>query len=99
MSIIRLSNKWTTKYKEEITVQNQASELRGEAIKRCGSIANFAKAMKWSGRKASYITSGRQIMTIKDAEQCVEVLNIEEMEDFLRIFFPMLSIKWTKKGA
>lgn len=80
-------------------MQNPASELRGEAIKKFGSIANFGKAMNWSGRKASYITTGRQIMTIKDAEQCAEVLEVETMKDFMRIFFPILSIKWTKKGA
>ena len=78
-------------------MQNPASELRGEAIKKFGSIANFADAMNWSGRKASYITTGRQMMTIKDAEQCAEVLEIKTMKDFMRICFPMLSIKWTKK--
>ena len=81
-------------------MQNPATELRGEAVKKFGSVAKFAKAMKWSGRKASYITTGRQIMTIKDAEDCAEVLGIGTMKDFMRIFFPMLSIKWThKKGA
>ena len=81
-------------------MQNPASELRGEAIKKYGSIANFAKAMKWSGRKASYITTGRQIMTVKEAEQCAEVLDVLTMKDFMRIFFPILSIKWTnEKGA
>jgi hypothetical protein len=80
-------------------VQNPASELRGEAIKKCGSIKGFANAVKWSGRKASYIMTGRQIMTIKDVEQSAEVLEVETMEDFMRIFFPILSIKWTKKGA
>ena len=56
--------------------------------------------MKWSGRKASYIVNGRQAMTIEEAEQCVEVLDVEDEKDFLRIFFPALSIKWTdKKGA
>ena len=59
----------------------------------------ISAAMNWSGRKASYITTGRQIMTIKDADQCAEVLEVETMKDFMRIFFPILSIKWTKKGA
>lgn len=81
-------------------MQNPASELRGEAIKQYGSIANFAKAMNWSGRKASYITTGRQIMTVKEVEQCAEVLNVVTLKDFMRIFFPMQSIKWTyEKGA
>lgn len=78
-------------------MQNPASELRGEALKKFGSISNFANAMKWSGRKASYITTGRQIMTTKEAEQCAEVLELKSIKDFMRIFFPVLSIKWTKK--
>ena len=96
----KMSIKWTIEYEGEKIVQNPANELRGEAIKKFGSIAKFANAMHWSGRKASYITTGRQIMTVKEAEDCAEVLDIVCMKDFMRIFFPVLSIKWTnKKGA
>ena len=38
--------------------------------------------------------------TVKEAEQCAEVLEIVNIQDFMRIFFPVLSIKWTNtKGA
>lgn len=80
-------------------MQNQASAFRGRVIEVFGTIGNFAKAMNWSGRKASYVTTGRQDLTIKEAEKCAEVLSIDNMNDFMRIFYPMLSIKWTAKGA
>ena len=81
-------------------MQQDCSALRGRVIEKHGTIGNFAKIMKWSGRKASYVVNGRQAMTLKEAEQCAEVLDVEDGKDFLRIFFPLLSIKWTdKKGA
>lgn len=78
---------------------NPVSALRGRVIEKCGTIGNFAHEMNWSGRKASYVTTGRQVLTIKEAEKCAEVLGIDNVEDFMRIFYPMLSIRWTKKGA
>ena len=80
-------------------MQNQAAALRGRVIEVCGTVGKFANAMNWSLRKASYITTGRQIMTVKEAEDCAEVLNVDNSNDFMRIFYPVLSIKWTKKGA
>ena len=81
-------------------MQNESNPFRGRVIEKHGTIGNFAHAMKWSGRKASYIVSGRQAMTIKEAEKCAEVLDVVDEKDFMRIFFPALSIKWTdRKGA
>ncbi len=80
-------------------MQNIANALRGKVIEKFGTVGKFAEVMNWSPRKASYITTGRQIMTIEEAEKCAEVLDVEDEKDFMRIFFPMLSIKWTKKGA
>lgn len=80
-------------------MQNDCNAFRGRVIEKHGTIGNFATAMNWSGRKASYIVSGRQVMTIREAEQCAEVLDVEDEKDFMRIFFPSLSIRWTKKGA
>jgi hypothetical protein len=68
-------------------------------IAKFGTVGNFAKAMKWSGRKASYVTTGRQILTVEEAAQCAEVLDVDNEKDFMRIFYPLLSIKWTIKGA
>ena len=75
----------------------QENPFRGRVIEIYKTIGNFAKAIKWSGRKASYITTGRQIMTIKDAEECAEVLYVDNVKDFMRIFYPHLSNKWTKE--
>lgn len=80
-------------------MQNQANEFRGCVIAKFGTVGNFAKAMNWSGRKASYVTTGRQILTVEEAAQCAEVLNVDNEKDFMRIFYPLLSIKWTMKGA
>ena len=80
-------------------MQNPSSAFRGKVIEVFGTVGKFASAMNWSGRKASYITTGRQIMTVKEAEDSAEVLGVDNADDFMRIFYPMLSIKWTKKGA
>ena len=80
-------------------MQNPANVLRGCIIEKFGTVGKFADAINWSGRKASYITTGRQIMTVKEAEECAEVLELDNFSDFMRIFYPVLSIKWTKKGA
>lgn len=81
-------------------MQKYVSEFRAEVIKRFGTVRRFAQAMEWSARKASYICTGRQIMTIEEAQKCAEVFDVTNESDFLRIFFPMLSIKWTnRKGA
>lgn len=80
-------------------MQNPASVLRGCVIEKFGTVGKFADAINWSGRKASYVTTGRQIMTVEEAQKCAEVLGVDNAKDFMRIFYPMLSIKWTKKGA
>ena len=70
--------------------------FRGKVIEKYGTIGNFAKAMRWSYRKASYITNGRQQMTAKEREDCAETLDVDNEIEFLRIFYPSLSIKWTR---
>ena len=74
--------------------------FRMKVIETYGSIGAFAKAANWSARKASYVTTGRQDLTAKDIENCAEVLGVDNVFDFMRIFYPLLSIKWTnEKGA
>jgi len=80
-------------------MQNPVGAFRGRVIEIYGTIGKFADAMNWSGRKASYVTTGRQFLTVKEAEDCAEVLNVDNVNDFMRIFYPTLSIKWTEKGA
>lgn len=74
--------------------------LRGKVIEEYGTVCNFAKAMGWSDRKASYVTTGRQDLTAKETEDCAKVLHIDNARDFMRIFYPKVSIRWTdEKGA
>lgn len=73
----------------------KSNALRGIAIEKFGTITAFADAMNWSQRKASYITNGRQTMTTKDVEDCAEVLGVDNVQDFMRIFYPQMSIRWT----
>ena len=81
-------------------MSNAASAFRGKIVEKYGTVQKFAEAMHWSGRKASYVSTGRQVLTIAEAEKCAEVLDIENVQEFLRVFFPVLSNKWTgKRGA
>ena len=74
--------------------------LRGKVIEEYGTVGNFAKAIGWSARKASYVTAGRQELTVQEAEECAKALNVDNARDFMRIFYPRVSIKWTEeKGA
>ncbi len=69
--------------------------FRGKIIEVYGSVASFARRMKWSQRKASYITTGKQNMTAQEVENSAEALGVDNAKDFMRIFYPLLSIKWT----
>lgn len=69
--------------------------FRGKVIEEFGTVSKFAEAMNWSPRKASYVTVGRQEMTVAETEKCAEVLHIYTARDFMRIFYPNVSIKWT----
>lgn len=81
-------------------MERNVKPFRMRVIETCGTIGAFAKAMNWSARKASYVTTGRQDLTVKDIEDCAEVLGVDNVNDFMRIFYPYLSIKWTdEKGA
>lgn len=74
--------------------------LRGKVIEEYGTVQEFAKAIGWSNRKASYVTVGRQDLTAKETEECAKVLHVDNARDFMRIFYPSVSIKWTdERGA
>ena len=81
-------------------MKRDARALRGKVIEEFGSVSKFANAIGWSNRKASYITIGRQELTAQETEECAKMLNIDNARDFMRIFYPNVSIKWTgEKGA
>ena len=69
--------------------------FRGKVVEQFGTVSSFANAMNWSPRKASYVTSGRQEMTAGEIENCAEALGVDNAHEFMRIFYPMMSIKWT----
>ena len=69
--------------------------FRGKVIEKFGTIGAFAKAMNWSHRKASYVLNGKQEMSTKDVEDCAEALGIDNVPDFMRIFYPKTSNRWT----
>ena len=64
----------------------KTNELRGRIIAHYGTISNFAKAAKWSHRKASYIVLGRQEPTASDIERMAELLDVVIPDD-VRVLF------------
>lgn len=64
------------------------NNLRGRIIAKFRTIANFAKAVGWSNRKAYDIINGRQEMTLNDMEIICVVLEIEIPSDIGELFFP-----------
>ena len=81
-------------------MNGKTSALRGKIVEEYHTIAAFSDAIGWSRRKGSYVATGRQCMTVNEVARCAEMLNINKAEDFMRIFFPEVSIIWTdEKGA
>lgn len=76
-------------------MERNITPFRLRVLEIYGTIGAFAKAMQWSLRKASYITTGRQDMTAKEIEECAQALRVDNASEFVRIFYPYLSIKWT----
>lgn len=61
--------------------------LRGRIITMYGTIDEFAKAMKWSHRKASYIINGKQEPTGKEIESMAAALRVEIPDELRSLFF------------
>ena len=84
-------------------MERNVMPFRAKVIEQFGTIGAFANAMNWSARKASYVTTGKQTLTAKEIELCAESLGVDNAKEFMRIFYPYLSIKWTseneEKGA
>lgn len=69
--------------------------LRGEVYARFKTVGEFAQFMGWGRNKASRIVNGIQAPDSKDIENLAEKLNVETSEEFVDIFFPRMSTKWT----
>lgn len=61
--------------------------LRGRIITMYGTIEEFAKTMKWSHRKASYIVNGKQEPTGKEIESMALALKVDIPEELRSLFF------------
>ena len=73
-------------------MDRNTAALRGKVIEQFGTVSSFASAIGWSQRKASYIVTGRQALTVDESEKCAEMLKIDNAADFMRIFYPKMSI-------
>ena len=81
-------------------MERSENPFRGKVVEKFGTISAFADAMKWSGRKASYIVSGRPDLKVEEAYKCAEVLEIDDISEFLRIFMPKSPLNGRhEKGA
>ena len=63
------------------------NRLRGAIITVFGSVRKFAKAAKWSERKAYAIVSGSQEPTAKDIDLMCCLLHVEIPAEMRALFF------------
>lgn len=73
-------------------MENVNNALRGEIVARFGSMEKCGQAIGWSGRRIRDVVTGRQTMTVNDAETLATALSVTTAEKFMEIFFPNLSI-------
>lgn len=76
-------------------MEEQKTPLYLEIIKKYGKITKFADAIGWSDRKTNSIANGKQSMKTNEVEKVAEYLHVKDAEEFMRIFYPGVSIKWT----
>ena len=53
----------------------QRNHLRGRIIAMYGTVQNFAKAIKWSNRKAYEVVNGKQEPSAKDIDATIKRLS------------------------
>jgi predicted transcriptional regulator len=70
--------------------------LRGCILSNYKTIGEFAKAANWSRSKAARIINGQQHPDVEDIHKLVNMLNINDSDVFMQIFFAPLSTKWTQ---
>ena len=61
--------------------------LRELLIRKFGSIAKFADAIKWSNRKAYAIVNNKQEPTASDMEAIANVAEMQNSEEFVHFFY------------
>ena len=67
--------------------------LYGLAMSQYKTVTNFAQHIGWGRQKASRIINGQQRPTADDMEELKDVLHIDDINTFMRLFFPSLSTK------
>ena len=70
------------------------NELKGAVVARYGTIAAFAKVLKWDRKKASRIVNYIQNPTVDDMYAMAEALNVRDCATFTRLFLPKLTTMW-----
>ena len=70
--------------------------LRGAVLAKYPSIKAFSDSMKWDRKKGSRIVNRVQKPTADDMEKMAILLNVQDADSFIRIFFPSVSTKWEK---
>ncbi len=73
----------------------ELSVLRGRIIAKYRTLGAFADAVGWKRNKASRIVNGAQDMDINDIQVVAHALDIDDCADFITLFFPAMSTKWT----
>ena len=74
------------------------NRLRGAVLAKYPNISAFAEDIGWDRKKASRIVNRQQLPTAKDMDRMTDYLEIDNAEDFVRIFLPSIPTKWECKG-
>ena len=64
----------------------QANVIRGKIITQYGSLTKFADELGWAPTKISRILREKQDMTVKDAKQFADKLQIEDPSEVVALF-------------
>ena len=71
--------------------------LRGAVLAKFPNISSFANALGWDRKKASRIVNRQQLPTAKDMDQMTDCLGVDNADDFVHLFLPMIPTKWEVK--
>ena len=71
-------------------------KLKGKIIGKFGTIEKFCTVSGWSRRKITALIHGRQKISKSDIVTLSNILEINNKDEFLDIFFDELSTMWTK---
>ena len=69
--------------------------LYGLAMSKFKTVTQFSKAIGWGRQKASRVINKQQNLTASDIEQLRDVLEINDADTFMQLFFPDQSTKRT----